>query len=98
MPLTRRHFLAGASSTSVAALAACATAPERPQGSFPLLWPRIPAPASWAAQVPPGYQVDLVAKDLTYPTSIAFDGSGGIYVAEAGYAYGDPIAPAFSIP
>jgi hypothetical protein len=42
----------------------------------------------------PGYQVELVAKDLTYPTSIAFDGSGGLYVAEAGYAYGDPIAPA----
>jgi hypothetical protein len=78
MSLCRRHFLAGASSTSIATLAGWATAPERPQGSFPLEWPRIPAPAAWAAQVPPAYQVDLVAKDLTYPTSIAFDGSGGI--------------------
>src|SRR5215203_1469168 len=26
--------------------------------------------------------------------SPSLDGSGGIYVAEAGYAYGDPIAPA----
>src|SRR5215204_6079598 len=94
MSLTRRQFTAAALSTSAAALAGCATAPERPQGSFPLEWPRIPAPAAWAAQVPPGYRVEVVARDLTYPTSIAFDDRGGIYVAEAGYAYGDPIAPA----
>jgi glucose/arabinose dehydrogenase len=72
----------------------CATLPERPQGSFPLEWPQIPTPNASAAQVPPGYKVELVASGLTYPTSIAFDGAGGIYVAEAGYAYGDPIAPA----
>ncbi len=46
-------------------LASCATLPERPQGSFPLEWPRIPAPSASAAQVPPGYRVELVAKDLT---------------------------------
>jgi glucose/arabinose dehydrogenase len=73
---------------------ACATLPERPQGSFPFEWPTVPAPSAAAAQVPPGYKVELVASELTYPTSIAFDDRGGLYVAEAGYAYGDPIAPA----
>jgi glucose/arabinose dehydrogenase len=75
-------------------LASCATLPEREQGSFPLEWPGIPAPSAAAAWVPPGYRVELVASDLTYPTSIAFDDRGNTYVAEAGYAYGDPIAPA----
>jgi glucose/arabinose dehydrogenase len=92
--LTRRSFATAGLCASAAALAGCATLPERPQGSFPLEWPRIPAPSASAAQVPPGYRVELVAKDLTYPTSIAFDDRGGLYVAEAGYAYGDPIAPA----
>jgi glucose/arabinose dehydrogenase len=73
---------------------ACATLPERPQGSFPLEWPTIPAPSAAAAQVPLGYRAELVASDLTYPTSIAFDDRGGIFVAEAGFAYGDPVAPA----
>lgn len=75
-------------------LAACAGLPEREQGSFPLEWPRVPAPSAAAAQVPPGYRVQLVAADLDYPTSITFDGAGNTYVAEAGYAYGDPVAPA----
>src|SRR5919206_282494 len=40
-------------------LASCATLPERPQGSFPLEWPRIPAPSASAAQVH-----DVPAKDI----------------------------------
>jgi len=39
--------------------------------------------------VPPGYQVELVARDLTYPTAITFDGQGQIHVLEAGYSYGE---------
>ena len=93
MPI-RRSLAAAAITLLALAATACATLPERPQGSFPPEWPRIPAPAAEAAQVPPGYRVELVAADLTYPTSITFDDGGAIYVAEAGYAYGDPIAPA----
>ena len=91
--ITRRLF-AGGLCASAAALAGCATLPEREQGIFPLERPRVPAPAAWAAQVPPGYRVEVFARDLTYPTSITFDDRGNAYVAEAGYAYGDIVAPA----
>src|SRR4051812_31428280 len=64
--LTRWDFSAAALVLLATALGSCATAPERPQGSFPLEWPRIPGPAAWAAQVPPGYRVEVVARDLTY--------------------------------
>ncbi|MDI7278193.1 MAG: glucose dehydrogenase, partial [Anaerolineae bacterium] len=42
-------------------------------------------------QVPPGYRVEAVATGLTYPTSVAFDSAGSVYVAEAGYSYGSTI-------
>ncbi|UMZ74650.1 PQQ-dependent sugar dehydrogenase [Natranaerofaba carboxydovora] len=35
-----------------------------------------------------GYEVDVVAKNFTYPTSLTFCEEGYVYVAEAGYAYG----------
>jgi len=35
-----------------------------------------------------------VISGLVYPTAITFDEAGRIYVAEAGYSYGDEIAPA----
>ena len=37
----------------------------------------------------PGYQIELVAKDLIFPTGIAFDASGRPHVLEAGYSYGE---------
>ena len=37
----------------------------------------------------PGYQIQLVAKDLTFPTAITFDESNTPYVVEAGYSYGE---------
>lgn len=39
--------------------------------------------------VPEGYRVEVVATGLTFPTDVTFDASGGIYVTEAGYSYGD---------
>jgi glucose/arabinose dehydrogenase len=36
--------------------------------------------------VPEGYRIELVARDLTFPTGIAFDDRGRAYVLEAGYA------------
>ena len=42
----------------------------------------------------PGYEIELVATGLTFPTGIAFDGAGQPYVIEAGYSYGE----VFTIP
>jgi glucose/arabinose dehydrogenase len=44
--------------------------------------------------VPCGYDVEVVATGLTYPSGIAFDGRGVAYVTEAGFAYGiEPTTP-----
>lgn len=68
--------------------------PSVPVGIFPKELPKVPDPDASAAQVPAGYKVELFMKDLVWPNSIDFDESGNTYVAEAGYAYGDPFAPA----
>lgn len=39
--------------------------------------------------LPPGYKIEIVATGLTYPTGVAFDDAGGVYVVEAGYSYGE---------
>ncbi|WP_017733688.1 PQQ-dependent sugar dehydrogenase [Nafulsella turpanensis] len=39
--------------------------------------------------VPEGYQIELVAEGLTFPTAITFDDDGTPYVLEAGYSYGE---------
>lgn len=54
--------------------------------------PKVPPPQAKAAYVLPGYEVDVVVKNLTYPTSIDMDDEGNLYLAEAGYSYGDPTA------
>lgn len=45
-------------------------------------------------QLPPGYTIQKVAKELTYPTSITWDDQGRMYVAEAGGAFLEEDAPA----
>lgn len=67
---------------------------ELPQAIAPKETPRIPAPQASSAEIADGYQVEVVLSDLIYPTSVAFDAQGNVYVAEAGYAYGDLVAPA----
>ena len=37
----------------------------------------------------PGYRIEPVAVGLTFPTGVAFDADGTVYVTEAGYSYGD---------
>lgn len=39
--------------------------------------------------VPAGYRVDVVARGLTFPSGITFDGSGRPHVVETGYSYGE---------
>jgi glucose/arabinose dehydrogenase len=39
--------------------------------------------------LPAGYRAEVVAEGLTFPTGVAFDGRGGVYVAESGYSYGE---------
>lgn len=39
--------------------------------------------------VPAGYRIELVARDFTFPTGVAIDESGDIYVTESGYSYGE---------
>lgn len=67
---------------------------EPPKGRSPEALPTVPRPDAGAAQVPAGYRVEVVLADLTYPTSVAFDDAGAMYVAEAGFNYGDEVAAA----
>ncbi len=39
--------------------------------------------------VPEGYRIEPVATGLTFPTDVAVDGAGRVYVIEAGYSYGE---------
>ena len=63
--------------------------PERPAKAAPIEDPTIPPPDPYAADVPPGYRVEIVASGLTFPSSVEFDDSGTMYIAEAGYVCGD---------
>ena len=59
----------------------------------PRVAPTIPPPDAKAAQVPEGYQVEVVLSGLQYPSSIEFSDTS-IFVAEAGNIDGDWLAPA----
>jgi glucose/arabinose dehydrogenase len=49
--------------------------------------PREIAPSDIA--LPEGYRIEAVARGLTFPTGVAFDETGAVYVVEAGYSYGE---------
>lgn len=67
--------------------------PGNPQEqSQPQSFPAVPS----AIQVPPGYEVQVVAQGLDYPTDITFGRNGEIFVSEAGghtYGTAPPNAP-----
>ncbi len=56
--------------------------------------PVIPEPDPAAVSVSDGYRAEVVVKGLIYPTSVEFDDNRNMYIAESGYSYGDPSAPA----
>lgn len=64
-----------------------------PVGIYPKEQIKVPPPDAVAALVPEGYKVEVFMADLIWPTSIDFDEDGNVYVAEAGYVYGDLVAP-----
>jgi hypothetical protein len=39
--------------------------------------------------LPDGYEIEVVARDLTFPTGAAFDSDGRLYIVESGYCYGE---------
>ncbi len=39
--------------------------------------------------VPKGYKIEPVTSGLTFPTAVAFDDEGNLYVIESGYSYGE---------
>ena len=51
----------------------------------------IPARAINPADIalPPGYKIEPVAKGLTFPSAVAMDDQGRLYVIETGYSYGE---------
>ncbi len=73
----------------IAALAGCSSTPADSARAGLM----IPAPDPRAATVPPGYRVEIAFAGLMYPSSIEFDDSGRIYVAECGYMPGDTSQP-----
>ena len=56
--------------------------------------PKIPPPDAAAAWVPDGFEVEVALSGLMYPSSVAFDDEGTLYVAECGYMPGDLTQPA----
>src|SRR5688500_759740 len=40
-------------------------------------------------ELPAGYKAEVIATGFTFPTDVAFDETGQVYVIEAGYSYGE---------
>lgn len=68
---------------------AAASGHATPTATQMRLGPKIPPPDASAVEVPEGFRAEVVVSGLTYPTSVEFDDAGTLYIAEAGYAYGD---------
>ncbi len=80
--------LVGTTLTLCVLMAACfPIAPSQGGGQTTFDPPR-PVDASDVA-VPDGYRIEVVATGLTFPSGVAFDDDGRVYVVEAGYSYGE---------
>jgi glucose/arabinose dehydrogenase len=81
---SRRHLAAGALVLLLTLAPGCSTGGGGGQVRFSGTRPVNPADVS----VPSGYRVEAVAQGLTFPTGVAFDDAGNVYVVEAGHAWG----------
>ena len=46
-------------------------------------------PSTSILKIAPGYKIEPVLWNLTLPSTVTFDSNGSMYVAEAGYSYGE---------
>jgi glucose/arabinose dehydrogenase len=84
----QRPLLLGASVVAALLLAGCFPfLPSQGGGQTTFEPPREADPADVA--LPPGYRIEVVATGLTFPTGVAFDDEGHVFVLEAGYSYGE---------
>lgn len=61
--------------------------PSNGGGEKPAADRRAPTVADVA--VPDGYEIEVIATGLTFPTGVTFDDDGRPYVVESGYSYGE---------
>src|SRR3954468_15898436 len=88
MPLFSRRITALGGLAALAVLSSCYV--MRPSsGAGQTAAPTNRSLSPDAIAVPAGYQVELVSSGLTFPVGVTVDNSGGIFVVESGYAYGE---------
>src|SRR3982751_5105823 len=77
------------------ALLGCSTTEEQPSQPIPLdhVPSTVPSPSVAEVSLLPGYRAEVVVSLLNYPSSITFDPTGNLYVAESGAAPGDESRP-----
>ena len=63
--------------------------PSRGGGQTEFEPPRQVDPADVA--LPDGYEIEVIATGLTFPSGVAFDDQGRVHVVEAGYSYGEVV-------
>ncbi len=63
------------------------TRPSSGAGQTTFQGPRVFDPA--AVIMPVGYNIEVVARDLTFPTGVTFDAQGRVHIVESGYSYGE---------
>ena len=89
--MKRRHLLSAmlvaAAFAAVSAAGCYRVRPSAGGGQTTAPSTRTTRPADIA--LPPGYRIEVVARGLTFPTSVIFDDRGTPFVVEAGYSYGE---------
>jgi glucose/arabinose dehydrogenase len=86
--LLRRAGVAAALLIATGSLAGCFTLlPSQGGGETDFQMPRAIDPADIALL--DGFRIEAVATGFTFPTGVAFDEQGRVYVTEAGYSYGE---------
>ncbi len=84
----QRPILLSAAVLAALVLAGCFPfLPSQGGGQTTFEPPRELDPADVA--LPAGYRIEVVASGLTFPTGVAFDDEGRVFVLEAGYSYGE---------